>query len=123
MIPKGDLRISYGRKAMIKYLFAVLGILSSTIAQALLKKTSALSFKDASYYIYFCFAGLFYVVSLGLYTLLLRHFPITKISPVMTLGTMMMIIIFGILMFNETITYKQMIGIVLGMAAIILISS
>ena len=123
MIPRGDLRISYRKKAMTKYLFIALGILSSAIAQMLLKKASALSFRDGLYYFYFCSAGVSYVVSFVLYTLILKYFPITKISPVMTLGTMTVVIILGVLIFHEIISIKQMIGIALGAVAIILIAS
>jgi len=108
---------------MIKFIFIALGILSSAIAQMFIKQASTLPFENVKYYIYFCLAGLFYVVSFGLYTLVLRYFPITKISPVMTLGTMTMVIVFGILMFNEIITIKQLIGMVIGAVAIVLIVS
>ena len=108
---------------MIKFFLLLLGILSSASAQMMLKKASDLSFKNIVFYIYFCFAGIFYVVSFGLYILILRYFPITKISPVMTLGTMIIVIIMGIFIFHETLTIKQMIGIVLGAIAIIFIAS
>jgi len=108
---------------MIKYLFIVLGISSSAIAQMFIKKASGLSFGNVSFFIYFCLAGMFYVASFGLYTLVLKYFPITKISPVMTLGTMTMVVILGILMFHEIITVKQVIGMVVGAVAIVLIIS
>jgi len=108
---------------MIKYLLIIFGVLSSAIAQMLLKKTSGLSFGNVQYFVYFFLAGMFYVASFGLYTLILKHFPITKISPVMTLGTMTMVVIFGILMFHEVITIKQLIGMVIGAVAIVLMVS
>jgi len=108
---------------MIKYLFIILGILSSAIAQMFLKKTSGLSFGNIAYFIYFGLAGMFYAVSFVLYTLILKYFPISKISPVMTLGTMTMVVILGILMFHEIITIKQLIGMIIGAAAIFLIIS
>jgi drug/metabolite transporter (DMT)-like permease len=108
---------------MIKYLLIVLGMFSSATAQMFLKKTSGLSFGNVLYFIYFCLAGMFYVASFGLYTLVLKYFPITKISPVMTLGTMTMVVIFGIFMFHEIITVKQLIGMVIGAVAIFLIVS
>jgi len=108
---------------MIKYFLIVLGVLSSAIAQMFIKKASGLSFGNVLFFIYFCLAGIFYVGSFGLYTLILKYFPITKISPVMTLGTMTMVVIFGIFMFHEIITIKQVIGMVIGAVAIVLIVS
>jgi uncharacterized membrane protein len=106
---------------MIKYLLIPLGMIASAIAQVLLKKIGAFSFKEIPFFIYFCFAGISYVVSFGLYTIILKHFPISKISPIMTLGTMALVIISGIVLFQEIIGLKQMIGLVLGAIAIILI--
>jgi drug/metabolite transporter (DMT)-like permease len=108
---------------MIKYLLIIFGVLSSAIAQMFLKKTSGLSFGNIAYFIYFGLAGMFYVASFGLYTLILKYFPISKISPVMTLGTMTMVVISGILMFHEIITTKQLIGMVIGAVAIVLMVS
>jgi drug/metabolite transporter (DMT)-like permease len=120
---KGDHLISSGKKAMVKYLLIVFGMLSSATAQMFLKKTSGLPFGNILYFVYFCLAGIFYIASFGIYTLVLKYFPITKISPVMTLGTMTMVVIFGIIMFQEIITIKQLIGMVIGAAAIVLIIS
>jgi drug/metabolite transporter (DMT)-like permease len=106
---------------MIKYLLIPLGMIASAVAQVLLKKAGAFTFKEISFFIYFCFAGISYVVSFGLYTIILKYFPITKISPVMTLGTMSLVIISGIVLFHEIISIKQAIGILLGAVAIILI--
>jgi hypothetical protein len=45
---------------MIKYLFAVLGMSTSAVAQIFLKKASAFSFQEIIYYIYVGIAGIFY---------------------------------------------------------------
>ena len=108
---------------MIKYIFIPFGILASATAQMFMKKASGLSIKDFLFYIYFGSAGLSYVFSFVLYTLVLKYFPISKISPVMTLGTMIIVILLGIFMFQENLTFKQIIGITFGAIAIILIVS
>jgi drug/metabolite transporter (DMT)-like permease len=108
---------------MIKYLLVIFGMFLSAIAQMFLKKTSGFSFGNAQFFVFFCLAGMFYAASFGLYILILKYFPITKISPVMTLGTMSIVVISGILMFHEIITIKQLIGIVIGAVAIVLIVS
>jgi len=107
---------------MIKYFLVPLGILFTVTAQILLKKASGFSFKEYYFYIFFCFAGISYVLSFGIYTLVLKYFPLTKISPIMTLGTMTMVILLGIFIFQETITIKQILGIILGGVAIVLIT-
>lgn len=107
---------------MYKYFLLFGGIISSVTAQFLLKKASVFSFKETAFFIYFIFAGLAYVVSFGLYTIVLKYFPISKASPIMTLGTMAMVILLGVFVFHEIITIKQIAGIILGVAAIILIA-
>ena len=107
---------------MIKYFLLFGGILSSVTAQFFLKKASVLSFKDIYFFIYFGVAGVAYVISFGLYTIVLKYFPISKASPIMTLGTMAMVILLGVYIFHEIIGVKQIIGIFLGAAAIILIA-
>jgi drug/metabolite transporter (DMT)-like permease len=106
---------------MIKFLLIPIGIAASALAQVLLKKAAVFSFSDALFYVYFCCAGLSYVVSFGLYAVILKYFPISKISPVMTLGTMALVLATGVLFFKEIITVKQIIGIALGIIAILLI--
>jgi drug/metabolite transporter (DMT)-like permease len=106
---------------LIKYILIPLGIAASATAQIFLKKASYLSHEKNLFYVYFFLAGLSYVVSFGLYTIILKYFPITKISPVMTLGTMAVITVIGIILFHEIISVKQMIGLTFGIIAIILI--
>jgi drug/metabolite transporter (DMT)-like permease len=106
---------------VIKYLLIPLGIVASAAAQLSLKKASYISHKELFFYVYLCTSGAFYVVSFGLYTIILKHFPMAKISPVMTLGTMALVVITGSLIFREIISVRQLIGIAIGAIAIILI--
>jgi len=107
---------------MIKYFLILLGILTSALAQVMLKKSSHFAFlKDLNFFIYFIAGGLFYLVSFGVYAYVLKIFNISKISPIMTIGTMILVIFTGTLLFKEAIGIKQVVGIVLGMISIILI--
>jgi len=106
---------------MYKYLLIPAGIIFSMLAQVILKKTTDFNYKQFSFFIYFFFAGFSYLISFVLYSIILKYFPISRISPVMTLGTMILVIIAGLFIFNESISLKQIIGIGLGIAAIFLL--
>lgn len=108
---------------MIKnFILVFLGILTSALAQVMLKKSSNFEFlKDIKFFLYFFLAGGFYVFSFGVYAYVLKIFNISKISPVMTIGTMILVILSGFLFFNELISWKQILGILLGILAITLI--
>lgn len=109
---------------MVKYALVLLGIITSALAQIMLKKSSAFPFfKDFNFFLFFVLGGLFYVVSFGLYAYVLKVFDISKISPVMTIGVMVIVVATGALFFKEVISIKQSIGIFLGLASIILILS
>lgn len=47
-----------------------------------------------------------------MYTYALKVFNLSKNSPVMTIGTMLLVVVAGILMFQEQLSSKQMLGIV-----------
>lgn len=107
---------------MTKYLLVLLGILTSGLAQIMLKKSSSFDFlKDYNFFVYFILGGLFYVISFGTYAYVLKIFSIGKISPVMTIGTMLLVVIAGTLFFKESMTSRQIIGVILGLVSIILI--
>lgn len=107
---------------MIDYLLAGLGIVSSALAQIMLKKSGEFTFlKDINFFVFFILGGLFYVASFGLYTYLLKVFSISKISPVMTIATMLIVVAAGFFIFKENISAKQGLGIMLGIISIMLI--
>lgn len=105
----------------MKYLFILLGILSSASAQMLLKKASFHGIRDFNFYVFFGLAGFSYLVSFVLYTLILKLFPLNKISPVMTCGTMIMVLLGSYLFYCEALSLRHIIGIVLGIISIFLI--
>jgi len=57
----------------------------------------------------------------GLYALILKSFELSKISPIMTIGTLILVVGSSVILLNEVITLKQSIGILLGISSIILI--
>ena len=77
--------------------------------------------KDYYFYVYFFSGALSYLFSFGIYTYVLKIFNLSKISPVMTIGTMLLVVISGILFFRETVTIKQFLGVTLGLVSIMLL--
>ena len=107
---------------MLKYGLILIGIITSGAAQIMLKKSSSFVFlKDFNFFKYFILGGLFYAFSFGIYAYVLKMFTISKISPVMTIGTMLLVVIAGALVFKEAVSVKQILGIVVGVIAIFLI--
>jgi len=88
----------------------------------MLKKSSGFGFlKEFNFFVYFILGGLSYLISFGIYAYALKIFNLSKISPVMTIGTMLLVVLAGILLFKEVITSKQVLGIILGLVSIALI--
>lgn len=107
---------------MIKFILVGLGVLTSALAQIMLKKSSSFFFlKEYNFFFYFVLGGLFYVVSFGIYAYALKIFDLSKISPVMTIGTMLLVVLAGIFVFREDISSRQLLGIALGVVSIALI--
>ena len=53
----------------------------------------------------------------------MRYFPLSKVSPAMSVATMVLVFVAGVLLFREQIALKQVLGIVLGAASVYLILS
>jgi drug/metabolite transporter (DMT)-like permease len=107
---------------MINFLLIFVGIFVSALAQIMLKKAGNFEFmKDFNFFLFFLLGGGFYVISFGIYTYLLKIFDISKISPVMTIGTMLLVVLSGIVLFKEVLSIRQMIGVLFGIISIILI--
>lgn len=107
---------------MTNYLLVAAGVISSALAQIMLKKSGQFTFlKEPSFFLFFVLGGLFYGLSFVLYAYLLKVFNLSKISPFMTIATMLLVVVAGIFVFKEIITLKQGLGIMLGLASIMLI--
>lgn len=106
---------------MTKFGLIVIGILFSTIAQVMIKKSSLHELNETIYFLYLGMAGLSYVFSFVSYAFIMKFFPLSKISPVMTIGTMILVVCSGVILLNETISIRQSLGLMLGIISIILI--
>jgi uncharacterized membrane protein len=95
-------------------------IISVSFAHVFIKKASLYSYKELLFLLNFGIAGILYVLSVVTYIFALRSYALSKIGPLLSLATICLVFIFGIIFFKEMIKLSQIIGLVFGVAAIIL---
>jgi len=61
-----------------------------------------------------------YFLSFVCYYFALKHFPISKVSPVMTVGVVVLVVFFG-LFSGETLSSLQILGVICGVSSIFLL--
>lgn len=105
----------------MKYLIVVLSIISAVLAQTLLKKSSYYDYLEIRWIALILSSILAYVIAFALQIYILRIFQLNKISPVMSMGIMILVVMAGIIFFKESMNVKQIIGILLGLISIYLI--
>lgn len=106
----------------IKIVLMILMVSTSAIAQLSLKKAGTMSTKTLLYLFTLGGSVGLYFFSFMIYTYLLRHFSISKLSPLMMIATMLCVIVGGVIIFREQLTTTQLIGIVMGVIGIVFIS-
>jgi drug/metabolite transporter (DMT)-like permease len=102
---------------MTPYLLLIGGIVPSALAQILLKQASHHPYKSPPYLAYVVLSVSCYVLAFVLYTIILKHFPISMASPVMTIGVMLIVFCFGWLI-GEEIHLRRAFGFLLGLVSI-----
>lgn len=107
---------------MIKYLLIPLGPMFTASAQIVLKKASSYSNWTKEWIFFILLSSLFYGVSFFIYMNLLRMYPISKIYPLLTVITIALITIYGIII-GEAFPIRHIAGIALGAGAIYLLLS
>ena len=107
---------------MLGWAYVVGGILCSSLAQVCLKRATSFESNKIWWMLYLGMSILAYVVAFATYYLALRHFSISKIAPVMTVGVIIIIVAYG-MWAGESVTARHAIGIVLGLLAILVIVS
>ena len=104
------------------WIYVLGGIIFSSLAQILLKRATFLEGKDSVWFLSIAGSSFCYLISFAAYYLALRQFAISKISPVMTVGVVLIVVTYGYWM-GEIITTRQSLGVLLGIISIILILS
>lgn len=105
-----------------KFLLIYFTIILLAIAQLSLKKGAFYSIKQTEFYIFVGIGAIIYIATFFLQVYLLRFFPVSKLTPMLTIGSMLLIVVLGMYLFSETIGIKQSIGILLGAISIYLLS-
>ncbi|GAB1416392.1 hypothetical protein MASR2M117_17980 [Paludibacter sp.] len=106
---------------MMKYLLASLSVLSAVAAQIYIKKSTFFQFAGKQWFIFIIISLILYGFTFLTQTVVLKLFPISKILPASAIAIMLLVMISGIIFFNESVNYKQMIGIAFGVISIMLI--
>ncbi len=104
------------------WLYVIGGILFSSLAQIFLKRATFVEAKQALWVLFVSSSVLCYLISFFAYYLALREFSISRVSPVMTIGVVLIVVTYGFWA-GETVTVKQSLGVVLGIISIALILS
>ena len=101
-------------------ILVILGMLATALAQVLLKKASYFEVRTSSWLMYMAFSALSYAFSFALYSQVLKHYALNKIYPTMTVGQIMLVTVYG-MMIGEVLTQRHTMGLLLGGVAIYLI--
>lgn len=101
-------------------LLVLIGILTTALAQILLKKASDFETWTSPWLAWIGLSAVVYVVSFILYSRILKYYALNKIYPVMTVAQIMVITLCGILM-GEAIGGRHALGLLLGVISIYLI--
>ena len=104
------------------WIYVLGGILFSSLAQITLKRATLLEAREAVWLACIAGSALCYLVSFAAYYMALRHFQISRISPVMTVGVVLIVVAYGYWV-GETVTARHSLGVLFGIISIMLILS
>ena len=96
------------------------GILATALAQILLKQSSAHATLSLAWTMLVGVAALAYGASFLLYALALRSYPLNKVYPVMTVAQLAIVTVYGLAV-GETVDLRHALGLLLAVAAIVVI--
>jgi len=101
-------------------LLVLVAVLATAFAQVLLKKASFYDVRSFWWLVYFGASGVTYALSFLLYAYVLKFYPLNKIYPAMTVGQIVIVTLFGVLL-GEAVTGRHALGLLTGVLAIYLI--
>ena len=105
----------------LKFLLIFLTIMLTAVAQVSLKKGTFYTLQQKEFYIFVSLGAVLYIGTFFLQVYLLRYFDVSKLTPVLTIASMLLIVVLGMFLFGESISIKHGAGIFLGAIAIYLI--
>ena len=104
------------------WIYVLGGILFSSLAQIILKRATLFEAKELFWMFSISGSAVCYCISFIAYYLALRQFSISRISPVMTVGVVLIVVAYGYWM-GETVTIRHSLGVLFGIISILLILS
>ena len=102
-------------------LFVVVGIVTSALAQILLKRGSAFELLELKWIFWIVLSAISYFIAFLAYYLALKFYDISKISPVMMVSIVSLVAAYGFLT-GESFRFVKLFGIILAIVSIFLIS-
>ncbi len=105
----------------MKYLLAILSVISAVMAQILLKNASLNDIYGKKWLVFILISLATYGIAFFLQFYVLRLFPLSKIAPPSAIAIMILVFLCGAFLFGESIQPKQIVGLILGIASIYLI--
>ena len=105
-----------------KWIYVLSGILFSALAQICMKRASIFEVRHLFWYMYIFASVCSYFLSFVAYYLVLKYFPISKVSPLMTVGVVLIVVLYG-MWAGEAISIRHAAGLLLGAVSIFLILS
>jgi drug/metabolite transporter (DMT)-like permease len=106
-----------------KFLLIFLTIMLTAVAQVSLKKGAFFTLQQKEFYVFIGLGAILYIGTFFLQVYLLKFFDVSKLTPILTISSMLLIVGLGMWLFGETISLKQGTGIFLGAISIYLILS
>lgn len=107
---------------MSRYVILFLPVVFAVGAQLLIKAASFHPIRSSSWLLVIFFSVCCYLFAFVLYSNTVRHFSISIASPVNTLAVMLAVILAGVFLWGETLSFRQVVGILLGIVALFLLS-
>lgn len=107
----------------MNWLLVGAGLACSAGAQVMLKLAAGHSFPAWPWLLAMGGSAGLYGLSFVLYSLILKRGPLSRVGPAMTVGVAALVLLAGLLFFDERLTARQGLGLLLGGAALILILS
>ncbi len=104
------------------WLYVLSGILFSSLAQICMKRATLFEAKQGVWLSYLAGSLSCYLLSFIAYYLALKYFSISKVSPIMTVGVVLIVVAYGIWA-GETVTARHAFGLFFGAVSIFLILS
>ena len=105
---------------MQKYFFLFAPVLFSVAAQLLIKQAALKEWKSMGWLLTMGGSILAYILAFALYSVAVRYFPVSVASPVNTILVMLLVIMGGVVFWQEPFGIQRVMGAVLGILSLIL---